>query len=323
MRNEHEIIEKIYGAEYKVTGYSEADGQVTISLKSVVKSAVCPYCGQESASKHATKRREIADTPLRGKPVKLVITAYQWNCENAECHRKVFNDGAFMAEKFRGRTIELDQLILAVAYEFSSEGASRILKRMGVSVSNDTIDKMIARIEIEDNPDIERIGVDDFAYKKGRTYCTAIYDLDTHKPIALFDGRSGEELKKWLGGHKKVNVVARDRDRVYAKAISDALPDCRQVSDKFHLMQSLIDAIKEILGEVPREIYIKDGEIIKSGAKYGKINTANLKYDNSPPIDPETGEEIQITGRKILSKDYLSVKKNRTDPKSKSRFRGT
>jgi hypothetical protein len=32
------------------------------------------------------------------------------------------------------------------------------------------------------------------------------------------------------------------------------LPDCRQISDKFHLMQNLINAIREILrGEMPRE----------------------------------------------------------------------
>ncbi|MCL2797989.1 MAG: transposase, partial [Firmicutes bacterium] len=223
---------------------------------------------------------------------------------------------AFMAEKYRGRTIELDQLILAVACEFSSEGASRILKRMGVSVSNDTIDKMIARIKIEDIPDIERISVDDFAYRKGQTYCTAIYDLDTHKPIAVLDGRTGEELKKWLSGHKKVSIVARDRDSAYAKAISDALPNCRQVADKFHLMQNLIDAIKEILkDELPKEIYIKDGEILgKSDVTSKKLNVSKLNYDNSPPLDPKTGAEIEVTARRKFSKDYLKLKKNESNP---------
>jgi transposase len=313
MKNEHEIIERIYGSGYNVMGYAEADGQITVTLKSVSKSAVCPYCGQESVSKHATKKREIADTPLRNKAVKLIITAYQWKCENPECVRRVFNDGAFMAEKYRGRTIELDQLILAVSSEFSSEGASRILKRMGVTVSNDTIDRMIARIEIEDDPDVERIGVDDFAARKGKRYYTAIYDIDTHKPIAILDSRDGAELKKWLGGHKKVNIVARDRDSVYAKAISEALPECRQVSDKFHLMQNLINAIRDILrNELPREVSIKDGQFVRQGAKYGKVDTVKLKYDNSPPIDPETGEMLDITARQKFSKDYLNSKKKST-----------
>ena len=306
------LAEKLYGSNYKVQGFFEENGLLVIELKSVAKRAVCPFCGTESMTKNGSKKREIADTPIRGKAVKLVIMAYQWKCENAGCKRKVFNDGSFMAEKFKGRTLELDQLILAVASEFSSEGASRILKRMGVSVSNDTIDKMLARIEIRDNPDIERIGVDDFAYRKGQTYCTAIYDMDTHKPIAVFDGRNGEELKNWLSGHKKVRIVARDRDSVYAKAIGEALPECRQVADKFHLMQNIINAIREILKEeIPKEIYIKDGEILSSdGTKYKAVSMYGLKYDNSPVIDQETGEIKEITGRKKFSKNYLNVKKN-------------
>jgi len=313
MVNEHEIIEKMYAPAYRLTGYSETKSQITISLKSTAKSAVCPACGAASTAKHATKRRVVADTPLRGKAVKLVITAYQWNCESDGCGCRVFNGDLEVAERYHVRTIELDQLILAVASEFSSEGASRILKRMGVSVSNDTIDKLIGRIKIEDNPDIERIGVDDFAYRKGKRYYTAIFDLDTHKPIAVLNSRSGKDLKEWLGGHKKVNIVARDRDGVYAKAISEALPKCRQVSDKFHLMQGLINTIGEILrSEVPREICIKEGQVIRKGAKYGIVDTAKLKYDNSPPINTETGEVIYVTGRSKFSKNYLNAKKKST-----------
>jgi len=313
MKNEHEIIERMYAPAYKLTGYSEANDLITISLKSRAKSAGCPLCGSVSASKHATQKRVLADTPIRGKAVKLLLAAYQWNCENSDCVCKVFNGGLGLAENYRVRTAALDQLILAVASEFSSEGASRILKRMGVSASNDTIDKLIGRIVIEDNPEIERIGVDDFAVRKGKRYYTAIFDLDTHKPIAILDSRDGEELKKWLGGHKKVNIVARDRDGVYAKAISEALPNCRQVSDKFHLMQNLINAIREILrSEIPREINIRDGQIVRNGAKYGKVDTVKLKYDNSPPIDTETGEAVYVTGRAKFSKDYLNAKKKST-----------
>jgi transposase len=311
MEKADKIIENIYGTGYKITGYEEADGRITVRLKSMTKSAVCPFCGAASAAKHATKKRTIADTPLRGKAVKLIVTTYQWNCGNKDCYCKVFNGELDIAERYRTRTAALDQLILAIACEFSSEGASRILKRMGVSVSNDTIDNMIAGIRIEDNPDIKGIGVDDVAYRKGKTYCTAIYDLETHKPIALLNGRDGEELKEWLRGHKKVNIVARDRDSMYARAISEVLPACRQVADKYHLMQNIIDAIKDILcADMPREIYVKDGKIMREGAKYGKVNTAKLKYDNSPVINEETGEVKVISGRKKFSKDYLTLKKN-------------
>jgi hypothetical protein len=37
-----------------------------------------------------------------------------------------------------------------------------------------------------------------------------------------------------------------------------------------------------------------------------------LKYDVSPPTDLQTGEIIDVTGRKRFSKDYLKAKKNPT-----------
>ena len=36
------------------------------------------------------------------------------------------------------------------------------------------------------------------------------------------------------GHHHKVRIVARDRASAYATAISEILPDCIQVADRFH-----------------------------------------------------------------------------------------
>ena len=35
----------------------------------------------------------------------------------------------------------------------------------------------------------DKIGIDDFAYKKRHTYGTIIVDEETHNPITLLDGR--------------------------------------------------------------------------------------------------------------------------------------
>lgn len=312
------FVEKLYGNRFNVERISETDSEIDITLRSNSKVAVCPVCGKLSKRKHSTYGRKIMDTPLRNKKVKLDIKAYQFYCEEKNCECRVFSETLDIAEKSRSRTKALDQFILAVACEFSSEGASRILKRLGVTVSNDTIDRIVARIEIVDNPEITAIGVDDFAYRKGQTYCTAIYDLDTHKPIAILDGRTGKGLKEWLSGHKKVAIVARDRDCAYAKAISEILPDCVQVADKFHLMQNLLNAIKEIAKEeLPKMIRIKGGEIIDAEPiKAARCDIKRLDYDNLPVIDGETGEVIEVSARRKFSKNYLNLKKNGINIKS-------
>ena len=93
------------------------------------------------------------------------------------------------------RTDELNCLILAVSMFLSHEGASKVLKLLGVSISNDSIKRLTDKIIIEDNKDVEAIGIDDVAIRKGQTYATAIYDMEDHHLIALLDGRDKETVK--------------------------------------------------------------------------------------------------------------------------------
>lgn len=86
---------------------------------------------------------------------------------------------------------------------------STVLSLMGVSISNDTIQRLYDRVEFRDSPDVEAVGIDDVATRKGQKYATAIYDLKDHHLIALLDGRDGTALKEWLKGHKKIRLVAR------------------------------------------------------------------------------------------------------------------
>ena len=45
--------------------------------------------------------------------------------------------------------------------------------------------------KFEDDPDVEAVGINDVATRKGQTYATAVYDLKDHHMIALLDGRDG------------------------------------------------------------------------------------------------------------------------------------
>ena len=68
------------------------------------------------------------------------------------------------------QTDALNTLILAVSMFLSNEGASKVLALLGVQVSNDTIQRLYDQIEFIDNPDVEEIGIDDVAIRKGQTY---------------------------------------------------------------------------------------------------------------------------------------------------------
>lgn len=290
---------------YYVYNHVENEDSLHIYIKSKEHGCICPACGKMSTKLHATYRRKFQDTPIRCKQTFLHANVYKYDCENPDCECKVFMEDLPFAKASQVRTNALNTLVLAVSMFLSNEGASKVLSLLGVKISNDTIQRLYDRIEFVDNPDVEEIGVDDVAIRKGQTYATAIYDLKDHHLIALLDGRDGIPLKEWLKSHTKVRLVARDRASAYASAINEILPDCIQVADRFHLLQNLLEYMKNIFKEeMPSQLYIQNEEISeKAPEKILKEKTPDysfldsLHYDNTPPVD-SNGNEIIYDNKK-------------------------
>ena len=297
-----DLNQKIFGDDFIVYDWKEDKNKITIFIKVTSHEAICPICGHPTSELHNTYHRKLQSYPIRGKETFLDVIAYKFNCTNSDCERKVIMQTLPFASPSQRRTDELNCLILAVSMFLSNEGASKVLKLLGVSVSNDSIKRLTDKIIIEDNKDVEAIGIDDVAIRKGQTYATAIYDMEDHHLIALLDGRDKETVKSWLQDHKKIKIATRDRASAYASAISDVLPECTQIADRFHLLQNIIDRIKDIFKEeLPEKIFIKDGKVLDEAPQ--KVKTLKIDpnskepdeydYDNSEPVD-ENGKVIEF-----------------------------
>lgn len=239
------------------------------------------------------------------------MIAYKYKCTNDDCDRKVIMQNLPFVSTSQRRTDDLNCLILAVSMYLSNEGASKVLALLGVKISNDSIKRLTDKIIIEDDPDVENIGIDDVAIRKGQTYATAIYDMDDHHLIALLDGRDKETVKTWLNSHKKIKIATRDRASAYASAISEVLPECIQIADRFHLLQNLINRMKDIFkDEIPAVIFIRDEQILDKEPKKEAILKINpnsdelnqFDYDNSDPVDSD-GNIIEFDKSNTDKKD--------------------
>jgi len=255
-------LQSYYPECLRIAYIDERDDEVQLTLKSRNRRHICPNCGQESPVYHGTYQRTVQDLPILHKNVKLKIIAYEYDCGNPECEAATFVEDY---EGFVGRSQRMTQrcedFIRALAFETNCEGAAMICRLLGIKISGDTIIRMLRKLA--DNtiqPMGDAIGIDDFAYRKGKRYCTVICDNATHRPIDILEGRDGQALKEWLARNKQIKVVTRDRAGAYASAISEILPEAMQVADRFHLHQNLLDAIKEALrGELPDKIVILNG----------------------------------------------------------------
>lgn len=76
--------------------------------------------------------------------------------------------------------------------------------------------QIATRIPMPDTPGPFRVGIGDWAVRKGSRYGTIVVDLDRHRVIDLLPDRSASTLASWLERHSDVELVARDcgADRV-------------------------------------------------------------------------------------------------------------
>ena len=313
-------LQRLFGGDSHVCGMRNEQGRTIIDVMSLKTEDKCPSCGEISASIHSTYTREIQDTPIRNTETWIRVLVHKFNCVNPGCEVKVFTESLIFAGQNQVRTHELTLMALAVARTVGNETASQSLGALGIKISNDTITRIYAGLDFEDDPLIEEIGIDDVSNRKGQTYFTVIYDLNTHRLLALLEGRDVDSLKKWLRGHMKVRLVARDRASAYASAVSEILPGAVQVADRFHLIDNMLGYVKDIVkAALPNKIFISGGEVLENPPE--KVASApavdpsllsRMHYDNSPPVGEDGADiEFESVSSDISSPQYKAQAESR------------
>ncbi|WP_052498799.1 transposase [Streptomyces vietnamensis] len=88
-------------------------------------------------------------------------------------------------------------------------------------------------------------GVDEFAFRKGRTYGTVLADVETGRVVDVLPDRTSETFAAWLCEHSGAEIICRDHATAYTRAIKEAAPDAIEVADRWHLLQNLWAAIEK------------------------------------------------------------------------------
>ena len=157
--------------------------------------ARCPACGVWSEAGHGSYLRRPADLPLLGRSVQIALRVRRFRCHNAACERSTFAErlpGLVAANARRTRRLAAAQSAVAVA--LGGEASARLLPRLAMATSADTLLRLVRALPLPAAPTPVALGVDDWAFKRGNTYGTLLVDLESRRAVDLLPDRRAETL---------------------------------------------------------------------------------------------------------------------------------
>jgi len=222
--------------------------RVTVAVHARGAVGSCPLCRRPSRRVHSRYVRRLRDLPWQGRVGQLDLQVRRFRCSAPECPRRVFAERLPAAALPRvRRTARLAEAQRSIAFSAGGEAGARLASRLAMPVSGDTLLRLIRTAPLPAAPTPRVIGIDDWARRRGRHYGTLIVDLERSQPFDVLPDRDAQTVGAWLNCHPGIEVVARDRAGAYADGVRSGAPKAVQVTDRWHLLRNLGDALARLL----------------------------------------------------------------------------
>ena len=267
-----------------------AHENIIIRLTTSEPGSNCPLCGTRANRVHSSYARTLADLPWAGYRVRLQLTIRKFFCKLPDCVRRIFTERLpELVAPYARRSARLSFIIRLVGLALGGQGGARLTARLGMSVSSSTLLRHIRRAPSSPSSpsstsralpgDVPRVlGVDDFAFRKGRTYGTILVDLEQHRPVELLPDRTAETLAEWLREHPGVEVISRDRSTEYRRGATLGAPQALQVADRFHIVKNLREGVERVLDRNRSKL---------TGIQLPRVLRTSQAYSNTTDTDGE------------------------------------
>jgi transposase len=238
----------------ELEGMEDTEQGILLRVRSK-KTPQCSACSGSDVSCHSTYLRHLRDLSWQGRRGRIQVKTRRFRCLNPQCPRQIFAERLPGVAARRAReTHRFAQMLVQVGYFLGGRPASRLLERLGLKASRDTILRRVKeRPASESEAKVRVLGVDDWAWRRHLKYGTMLMDLEQRCVVDLLPVRSAASFADWLRQHPGVEIIARDRCGLYAEGGHEGAPSAVQVTDRYHLMSNLSEAVEQTLQQLEIE----------------------------------------------------------------------
>jgi transposase len=259
-----------------------ADDRVTIMATTIGRRARCPLCRRSSTRVHSRYWRTVADQPWGGRPVAIRLQVRRFRCTNEACTRRIFVERLpDLAPVAARRTPPLRAALERIGFATSARAGARLATVLGMPLSARTLLRLLHAAPTPAHPTPRVLGIDEFAWRRGRQFGTILVDLERRRPVDLLVDRDADSVAAWLRRHPGIQIIARDRSGLYADAARRGAPGARQVVDRWHLLDNLGDALEQFL--LHKRAVLRDAAVAFTDAEHAP---GPVPVPAEPPTQP-------------------------------------
>jgi transposase len=266
-------------------------------------------CGRPSRRVHSHYARRLGDLPWQGRVGELHLQVRRFRCSTADCPRRVFAERlpTVTVPRVR-RTQRLAEAQRTIALSAGGDPGARLSTRLAMPVSGDTLLRLIRAEPVTPVYEARIIGIDDWAWRRGKRYGTIVVDLERNRPIDLLPDRQAGTVTTWLKAHPGVEIVARDRAGAYADGIRQGAPAAIQVADRWHLLHNLTDTLREVLTRHHRDLRAAARMAVAPVGEIGQEpRSPQLDEKSRPPTRREQRSAARHAARHALYDEVVGL----------------
>lgn len=256
---------------FRLLSYRRETDGLALTCERVTRTAHCPVCGTVARRIHSRYERTVRDLSVQKVQVILHLHVRKFYCDHQECRRRIFTERLPQVTTPHGRfTFGLREFLGQIGREHGGASGANSAALSGIRVTPRAILRFMHTLALAPVSAPRIIGLDDWAWKRGQRYGALVVDLERSKPIALLADRSHPTVAQWLRDHPTIQIVARDRSKEFAAAITEALPKALHVADRWHLVKNLTEHLDKVVSARWRQL-TKAGDEAESASERASL----------------------------------------------------